>query len=174
MKYDVEKAISILERTPLVLKTLLEGLDTNWTHTNEGEKTWSPYDVIGHLIHGENTDWIPRAKIIISDIPNKTFEPYDRFAQFTNNKGESLITLLDTFAQLREKNIRILRSLEINSEDLEKKGMHPELGEVTLENLLAAWVVHDLGHITQISRTMAKQYKNEVGPWPQYLAVLNA
>ncbi len=174
MKYDVEKAISILERTPLVLKTLLKGLDTDWTHTNEGEDTWSPYDVIGHLIHGENTDWIPRTHIIMSNQTNKTFEPYDRFAQFTNNKGESLTTLLNTFTELREKNIRVLRNFEINSKDLEKKGIHPELGEVTLENLLAAWVVHDLGHITQVSRTMAKQYKNEVGPWPQYLAVLNA
>ena len=171
MKFELEKALEILERTPFVLRTLLANLSPEWTENNEGLDTWSPYDVIGHLIHGENTDWIPRAKIILGDGP-KEFEPFDRFAQFENSKGKTIGQLLDEFDLLRKKSLEDLKRLNIQEEDLSKKGVHPQFGEVSLKNLLATWTAHDLGHIVQISRVMAKQYKTEVGPWSEYLSVL--
>ena len=172
MKFSLEKSIHILDRTPAVLKTLLRNLPEDWTAPNEGPDTWSPYDVVGHLIHGEKTDWIPRARIILEQGEKQPFTPFDRFAQFVESKGKTLNQLLDEFESHRTDNIKTLKALNITEADLTKTGIHPEFGAVTLENLLAAWVVHDLGHIHQISRVMAKQYTNEVGPWTQYMGVL--
>jgi hypothetical protein len=172
MNFTLEQSIEILERTPLSLSNLLTGLSSEWTSTKEGNDTWSVYDIIGHLIHGEKTDWIPRAEIILSDKTEKTFEPFDRFAQFENSKGKSLTELLEEFTALRKKNIVLLRSMPIHETTLTKKGIHPAFGEVTLSQLLATWVVHDLNHIAQIARVMAKQYKEDVGPWIKYLRIL--
>ena len=173
MKFNLVKTISVLERTPVVFKTLLSGLSKEWTQQNEGENTWSPCDVLGHLVHGEKTDWIPRISIILSDADNKTFEPYDRFAQFEMSKGKTLEELLVDFEALRKDNINYLKTRNLSENDLALVGDHPELGTVTLSQLLSAWLVHDLGHIAQVSRVMAKQYREEVGPWPKYLTILN-
>ncbi|MEQ8903797.1 DinB family protein [Ekhidna sp.] len=171
MQFDLQKSILILERTPIVLKELLKDLPNDWITPNEGPDTWSPFDVVGHLIHGEKTDWVPRTKIILEDGVDKPFEPFDRFAQFENSKGKSLNELLDQFDNLRKANLKELKSLDVEN-NLKKKGRHPELGEVTLSNLLSSWVVHDLGHISQITRVMAKQYIDEVGIWKKYLGIL--
>jgi hypothetical protein len=173
MKYDVEKSCQILDRTPAMLKAVLSNLDDGWVMSNEGPETFSPYDVIGHLIHGEKTDWVPRAKMILEFGNTKTFVPWDRFAQYEESKGKSLEQLLDEFKTLRKDNMTWFKSLKLSEKDLDKKGMHPELGEVTLRNLLATWVVHDLTHIAQITRVMAKQYKEEMGPWPEFFRILN-
>lgn len=173
MKYNLIQAISVLEKTPETLIHLLSDLPIEWTHQNEGLDTWSPYDVIGHLVHGEKTDWIPRLEIVLSISGGKTFTPYDRFAQFEMSKGKSLKDLLYEFTRLRRENIATLRSKNINEKDLDKQGIHPELGPISLRNMLAAWVVHDLGHLAQISRVMAKQYKHEIGPWTKYLTIVN-
>lgn len=141
--------------------------------SNEGPDTFSPYDVIGHLIHGEKTDWVPRAKIILTFGMAKPFEPWDRFAQYENSKGKTLSQLLDEFDALRKANMEWFRPLQLPETDLDKKGMHPVLGEVTLRHLLATWVVHDLTHIAQITRVMAKLYKKEMGPWPEFFRILN-
>ncbi|GEO08687.1 DinB family protein [Segetibacter aerophilus] len=171
MKFSLNRSIEILERTPLVLQNLLIGLSEEWTLNNEGEDTWSPYDVIGHLIHGDETDWLPRAEIILYG-SEKQFHPFDRFAQFDNSKGKTLQQLLDEFRQIRNTNIIKLKGLNITGQDLQKTGVHPTFGEVTLSELLSTWVVHDLDHISQIARVMAKQYKNEVGPWVAFLKIL--
>jgi len=173
MEFNLNKSIEILERTPEVLKTLLGGLSNEWILNNEGDETWSPFDVVGHLIHGEKTDWIGRMEVILSDKTDKTFKPFDRFAQFEESKGKSVSQLLEEFSILRKQNLVILKSKNINTKDLNKTGMHPALGVVTLENLLSTWVAHDLGHLAQISRVMAKQYKDEVGPWREFLPVLD-
>jgi DinB family protein len=172
MEFNLEKSIEILERTPNVLKALLQGLSDDWILNNEGEGTWSAYDVVGHLIHGEKTDWIPRTEIILSGNSNKSFVVFDRFAQFEESRGKSLKELLDEFDMLRKKNIEILRSKSVNAETLQEKGIHPAFGEVSLSQLLATWVVHDLDHIVQVSRVLAKQYASAVGPWTAYLKVL--
>lgn len=174
MKFELAKSIEILERTPVVLETMLKGLSGEWIMQNEGPDTWSPFDIIGHLIHGEKTDWIPRMEIILSDKANKQFEPFDRFAQFQSSKGKSIGQLLDEFASLRSANIKKLKSKNLSESDLLKTGIHPAFGEVTLGQLLSTWVVHDLNHIAQVSRVMAKQYKDEVGPWIEYLRVLQS
>ena len=172
MRFDLEHATDILSRTPAALRSMLGGLPAGWASGNEGGQSWSPYDVLGHLIHGERTDWIPRARIILQSGEAEPFEPFDRFAQFEASRGKSLEQLLDTFAELRSGNIRALNSLNLTAEDLVRTGRHPELGVVTLEQLLATWVVHDLDHIAQVARTMAKQYGEAVGPWRAYLSVL--
>ena len=172
MTFDIQKSIEILERTPFVLERLLIGLSDDWIRNNEGEDTWSPYQIIGHLIHGEKTDWIPRAKIILSNRTDKTFVPFDRFAQDQEDQEISIISLLEEFKRLRMENIGELRSFNLDEIQLEKEGIHPELGTSNLKSLLSTWVVHDLGHIAQITRVMAKQYKTEVGPWKQYLGIL--
>jgi hypothetical protein len=174
MNFNLQHSIEILERTPEVLKTMLQDLTTVWTSQNEGPETWSAYDVVGHLIVGEKTDWVPRMEIILSESADKRFQPFDRFAQFTTGEVKSLPELLDEFKSLRKKNIEILLSKKITDKDLQKKGVHPNFGEVTLGQLLATWVVHDLNHIAQISRVMAKQYKDEVGPWIEYLRILQS
>lgn len=173
MSFTVEKSIEILERTPEVLETMLQNVSADWTENNEGGETWSVFDVLGHLVHGEKTDWIARMEIILSDAPDKTFKPFDRFAQFEESKGKTLGLLLDEFKELRKKNIGILRAKNLTGKNLEEKGVHPVFGEVNLAQLLATWTVHDLDHIAQISRVMAKQYKKEVGPWIEYLRILN-
>lgn len=173
MKYAISDAIAVLERTPAVLDCLLRGLPDVWTSPNEGPDTWSVFDVIGHLIHGEKTDWIPRARLILSDAPDKQFEPFDRFAQFQNSAGKTLPQLLDEFASLRSENLNALTSWNLQESDLEKTGIHPAFGAVTLRQLLATWVAHDCTHIAQIARVMAKQYKEEVGPWVAFLGILN-
>lgn len=173
MGFKLNEAILILERVPQTLRTLLRGLPDDWVYTNEGGDTWSPFDVLGHLIHGENTDWIPRAKIILDEQRDKNFIPFDRFAQFENSKGKTLDELLEEFARRRAENIQVLKELNIDADALKKEGIHPEFGAVNLEQLLAAWVVHDLGHIHQITRVMAKNQKAAVGPWLKYLKVLH-
>ncbi|MBX3277643.1 MAG: DinB family protein [Acidobacteria bacterium] len=172
MTYDIDQAISILSRTPAVLTALLEGLPDAWSAGNEGGDTWSPYDVVGHLIHGERADWIPRAKRILVDGESRTFDPFDRLAQFEESRGKTLDQLLAEFDALRRQSIDELRGMNLKSRDLEKTGIHPAFGRVTLQQLLATWVVHDLDHLAQISRVMAKQYAGEVGPWSQYLSIL--
>jgi hypothetical protein len=173
MNFNLEQALPILERTPSVVATILKDLPSDWIYSNEGEETWSPYDVVGHYIHGEKTDWIPRMNIILSDEADNHFVPFDRFAQFKDSQGKTLNELLNEFAQLRAQNISKLKAAMTNEELLQKKGIHPAFGEVTLEELLASWVVHDLGHISQTVRTMAKQYTDAVGPWTAYMGILN-
>jgi len=174
MTFDINKSIEILERTPAVIETLLSGLSSDWIENNEGENTWSPYNILGHLIHGEKTDWIPRAKIILSDLTDKTFIPFDRFAQLNEDQTRPIQELFKEFKTLRLENINTLRSFPLTTENLAKKGIHPALGEADLKSLLSTWVVHDLGHIAQISRVMAKQYQSEVGPWSKYLTILKS
>lgn len=173
MKFDLNRSFEILERTPAVLKTLLSNLSDEWVLENEGPETFSPFDVVGHLIYGEKTDWAARTKIILEFGLSKPFEPWDRFAQYEESNGKSLQKLLDELEQLRKDNLTWLRSLRLTDNDLDKKGMHPSLGEVTLRNLLATWVVHDLTHIAQITRVMGKQYKEEMGPWPEFFRILS-
>ena len=173
MQFTVEKSIEILERTPAVLKTLLSGLSDEWIINNEGPETFSPYDVIGHLIHGEKTDWVTRAKIILEFGLSKPFTPWDRFAQYEESKGKTLLQLLDEFERVRKENMVWFKSINLKETDLDKKGLHPKLGEVTLRNLLSTWVVHDLTHIAQVTRVMAKQYKEEMGPWPGFFRILS-
>jgi hypothetical protein len=155
------------------LQALLGGLPDDWVMPNEGPETFSPYDVIGHLVHGEKTDWIVRTKMILESGNTKTFERYDRFAQYEESKGKSLQQLLDEFVAIRKENMVWFKALNLTEDDLDRKGMHPVLGEVTLRHLLATWVVHDLTHIAQITRVMAKQYKEEMGSWPEFFRILN-
>jgi hypothetical protein len=172
MDFDLKNGIAVLERTPATLRTLLDGLSPAWTDATEGPDTWSPYVVIGHLIHGERTDWIPRAQIIRAQGANRTFTPYDRFAQFRESQGRTLIELLDEFTRLRAQNVGTLKSWRLTEAQLALEGRHPELGAVTMQQLLACWVAHDLGHIVQVSRVMAKQYREAIGPWTAYLSVM--
>lgn len=173
MKYSFERSLEILDRTPAVMNALLSGIGDDWIMPNEGPDTFSPYDVIGHLVHGEKTDWTARTKRILEFGDTKTFEIYDRFAQYTESKGKSMQQLLDEFAALRKENMIWFRSLNLTEDDLNRKGMHPRLGPVILKNLLATWVVHDLTHIAQVTRVMAKQYKEEMGPWPEFFRILS-
>ncbi len=173
MKYSLEKSYEILDRTPRVLKALLSNLNDDWTMKNEGPETFSPYDVVGHLIHGEKTDWVVRAIIILEHGKEKPFTPWNRFAQYEESKGKKLGQLLDEFEVVRRENMRWFKGMNLSEADLHRKGIHPKLGEVTLRNLLATWVVHDLTHVAQITRVMAKQYKEEMGPWPEFFRILN-
>ncbi|MGD2090491.1 MAG: DinB family protein [Candidatus Aminicenantes bacterium] len=172
MELLLKYAVEVLEQTPQTLRALIGGLSDPWILTNEGPDTWSPYDVVGHLIHGEETDWIPRAKIILEQGESQTFTPFDRFAFFEKSKGKTLNELLETFARLRKENLRVLQELKLEPHHFELKGTHPEFGIVTLGQLLATWVVHDLDHIEQIVRTMAAQYRDNTGPWRAYLSIL--
>ena len=173
MEFNIQSAVKVLERTPDVIETMLKNLPDEWIMLNEGGESWSAYNIVGHYIHGEKTDWIPRMEIILSDNTEKHFVPFNRFAQFTDSKGKSLDQLLDEFKKLRLQNLEQLKSVEFTDELLNRTGIHPKFGSVTLRQLLAAWVVHDLTHIYQISRVMAKQYEIEVGPWKEFLGVLN-
>jgi hypothetical protein len=173
MEFDIKKSIEILRQTPSVMEKLLKGLSDEWIFSNEGENTWSAYDIMGHLIHGEKTDWIPRLNIILNESGDKKFEPFDRFAQFTDSTGKTMDMLLSEFKQLRSDNLLSLLSLNVARDQFEMEGIHPAFGKVTLSELLAAWVVHDLNHIAQIARVMSFQYEKAVGPWKEYLGILN-
>jgi DinB family protein len=173
MNFDLEKSLVILERTPLVLRALLLGLPPDWTSGNEGPDTWSPVDVVGHLIDGEETDWMGRARIILAQGPNRRFEPFDRFRHLRPDQDRSLEGRLVRFESLRKDNLASLRAMRLGPVELQLTGEHPAFGVVTLRQLLGTWVVHDLGHLAQISRVMAKQYRDVVGPWEAYLPVLH-
>jgi hypothetical protein len=172
MNFDLELSIQALARTPGALRALLEGLPDPWTRGVEGPDTFSPFDVVGHLIDGEETDWIPRARIILAGGPNPVFEPYDRFRHRARNAGRTVDSLLEEFARLRKANLALLRSWDLTPAAHELPGIHPSLGGVTMRQLLSAWVVHDLGHVAQVARVMAKQLREEVGPWEPFLPVL--
>ncbi len=172
MEHDLDQTMMLLTRTPGILNALLRDLPESWALRNEGEDTWSPFDVVGHLIHAERTDWMPRAQMILQFGESRTFEPFDRLGQAKEIRDKSLKQLLDEFAGLRSENLRELRALNLEKKDLAGRGRHPALGTVTLSELLATWVVHDLTHLHQISRTMAHQYRDAVGPWSRYLGVL--
>jgi uncharacterized damage-inducible protein DinB len=174
MDFNLVKALEILRRTPAVLRTLLTDLPPEWTMSGDDAGNWSPYDIVGHLIHGERTDWIPRLQIIMSAAGDHRFVPYDRFAQFQESQGKSLEELLNSFESLRKECLQKLDAFSLTTEDLQRKGIHPELGAVTLEQLLATWVVHDLSHVAQLGEVMARQYKAAVGPWTAYFPVLQA
>jgi hypothetical protein len=173
MNFQISKTIEILSQTPATVKSLLGSLSDDWVYAKIDENSWNAFDIIGHYIHGEETDWIPRAKIILAQGESVSFEPFDRFAQFETSKGKTLPDLLETFAELRSKNLETLKSWNLTEEQLKLKGIHPELGEVTLEQLLATWAVHDLTHIRHLSIVLAKQYAENVGVWKEYLTILN-
>jgi hypothetical protein len=172
MKFDLECAVEVLSATPATLRNMLSGLGEEWTASASDLNNWQPFDVIGHLIHGEETDWIPRARIILAQGENQTFVPFDRFAQFERSKGKSMADLLEEFREARTRGLAELRSWNLSEGQLELTGIHPELGEVTLSQLLATWVVHDLNHIRQIVTSMARRYDSEVGVWKEYLSIL--
>jgi hypothetical protein len=171
--FVLDEAMAILSRTPATLDALLRGLPEPWITANEGGSTWSAFDVVGHLIHGEETDWMARAKIILEHGAARPFDKFDRLAQFGLSKGVTLDTLLDEFAAFRTRNLDELRALRLSDADLDRPGRHPELGPVTLRQLLATWMAHDLDHVMQISRVLARQYSDEVGPWRAYLRVIS-
>jgi len=173
MDFDVATGLAVLERTPGTLRAMLAGLPAAWTDATEGPDTWSPYVIVGHLIHGERTDWIPRARIILAQGEQRRFTPYDRFAQFRESQGKSLDDLLDEFARLRRENLATLGAWRLTEVQLALEGEHPEFGPVTMRQLLSTWVAHDLGHIAQTARVMAKQYRTAVGPWRAYLSVMD-
>jgi hypothetical protein len=173
MNFDLQHGIAVLERTPGTLDALLSGLPDAWTTPNEGPDTWSAFDVVGHLIDGELTDWMTRVRVIVDQGPERKFEPFDRLRHLTRNRGRALPDLLAEFRQLREANLAELRRLSLADRELQLTGEHPAFGAVSLRQLLATWVAHDLGHIAQISRVMAKQYREAVGPWQAYLPVLH-
>jgi len=169
--FSMKGMTEILERTPRVLRELLTGLSDDWTMHNEGGETWTPYDVVGHLVHGEKTDWIARIRKCLSS-DDKAFVKFDRTAMFEESVGKSLPQLIDEFADLRRKNLIELKSMELSPAQLDSIGLHPTFGEVRLRQLLATWAAHDLGHLTQITRVMCKQYREEVGPWREFISVL--
>ena len=172
MQFDMAASVDVLRRTPSVLHTLLDDLSEPWVRGHEGPETFSPFDVVGHLIDGEETDWIPRARIILARGSRPEFEPYDRLRHRKRNVGRTLPSLLQEFARLRTTNLDLLESWRLSETELELHGLHPKLGRVTLRELLASWVVHDLGHIAQVSRVMAKQYREAVGPWVSHLPIV--
>jgi len=173
MEFDLTNGAAVLERTPRALRALLSGLSPAWTDATEGPDTWSPYTVMGHLIQGERADWIPRAQIILAQGADRKFTPFDRFAQFRDSEGKSLDDLLNEFSRLREDNLTTLRGWHLDDSKLALTGEHPKFGAVTLRQLLATWVAHDLGHIVQVSRVMAKQYREAIGPWREFLSVMD-
>jgi hypothetical protein len=172
VNFQLNEAVAILERTPDVLDAWLRPLPERWTRVNEGPKTWSPFDIVGHLIVGERTDWITRTRIILDQGESRTFDPFDMSAQFKESEGKQLGELLDEFGQLRMQNLETLREMRLTDADLERRGKHPELGSVTLEQLLATWVAHDLNHLHQLARVMGTQYREATGPWVKYLGVM--
>jgi uncharacterized damage-inducible protein DinB len=172
VNFSLDDALPVLRRTPAVLRAWLEALPDTWTMANEGPDTWSPFDIVGHLIHGERTDWMDRVELILTHGDSRPFIPFDRFAQFQASRGKSLAELLDTFAELRAANLARLQSFRLKEEDFTRRGRHPELGPVNLGQLLATWVAHDLNHLGQIARVMGRQYTEAVGPWVEYLPML--
>ena len=172
MSFELGKALPILERTPYVIDAMLCGLPEQSIRATEGPNTWSPFDVVGHLIHGEKTDWIPRLEIILTDGGPRNFASFDRIAMFKESQGKSLDDLVEEFMSLRTSNVGRLKAVGLTSADFQKTGNHPEFGEVTLAQLLSAWAAHDLDHISQIARVLAKQHYDAVGPWVAYLRIL--
>jgi uncharacterized damage-inducible protein DinB len=172
MNFSISDALPMLRSTPAVLRAWLSELPESWTTATEGPGTWSAYDIVGHLIHGERTDWIPRTELLLTHGESRPFTPFDRFAQFTNSQGKSLHELLNTFAEVRGESLKRLESLRLTAADLDRRGTHPELGRVNLGQLLATWVAHDLNHLAQIARVMGWQYTEAVGPWLEYLPLL--
>jgi hypothetical protein len=172
-QFNLADAIAVLARTPASLDALLRGLPDVWVRSNEGKDTWSPFDIVGHLIVGERTDWMPRARIILENGEARSFDPFDRFAQVKESQGKSLEQLLDEFARLRSENVAALRAMNLQPDDLSRRGKHPALGVVTLSELLATWAAHDLNHLHQLSRVMAHQYRAAVGPWSKFLGVMH-
>ena len=172
MTHDLHDTIALLTRTPAVLDVLLRDLPETWTFRNEGENTWNAFDIVGHLIHGELTDWMPRTRLILEFGESRPFEKFDRFAQTRASEGKSLSQLLDAFARLRAENLDQLRALNLTPEQLALRGKHPALGVVTLSELMACWAAHDLSHLHQLSRVMAHQYREAVGPWTAFLGVM--
>jgi len=173
MDFDLALSRSILERTPGTLSAMLGGLGPAWTNATEGPDTWSPYTVLGHLIHGERADWMERARIILAQGPERRFTPFDRLAQFRESEGRPLTELLATFAALRADNLATLAAWNLTEQQLSLTGVHPDFGEVTLRQLLSTWVAHDLGHVAQVARVMARQYRDAVGPWRAYLPIMD-
>lgn len=171
--FRVDEAIAVLERTPAVLAALIDELPDAWIVADEGPETWSPFDILGHLVHGERADWLTRTRTILEHGESVAFEPFDRFAMFEESRGKSASDLLEEFSDLRRRNLDELETLAISGDDLDQTGRHPALGTVKLRELLAAWVVHDLGHLAQISRVMAKRYREQAGPWREYLPILD-
>jgi len=171
-EFSLTEASAVLTRTPATLNALLRGLPNLWARCNEGKDTWSAFDIVGHLVFGERTDWMPRVRIILENGEARPFGPFDRFAQLKESQDKSLEQLLDDFARLRRQNLAALQALNLQQEDLTRRGRHPALGVVTLSQLLATWAVHDLTHVHQLSRVMAHQYRDAVGPWSVYLGVL--
>ncbi len=171
--FSLDETIAVLSRTPAALNALLRGLPNSWVRGTEGKDSWSAFDIVGHLIVGERTDWMPRLRIILGDGEARPFDPFDRFAQAKESQGKSLEQLLDEFDRLRRENLAALQALNLRPEDLVRRGKHPALGVVTLAELLATWAVHDLTHLHQLSRVMAHQYRDAVGPWNAYLGVLH-
>lgn len=173
MTSQLDESFEVLERTPAALDALLRGTSPSWHRADEGPETWSAFEVVGHLVHGEETDWVPRARILLEHGEDRPFEPFDRFAQLTRFRDWSLSDLLDRFAELRRENVRTVRAWELTDEQLALRGRHPALGQVTLAQLLSTWAVHDLNHIAQIARVMARQHTDRVGPWREFLSILN-
>ena len=173
MEFELTTGTAVLERTPRTLRAMLSGLPSAWIDATEGPETWSPYVIVGHLIHGERTDWIPRAQVILAQGSDRRFTPYDRFAQFRESQGKTLAQLLDELEVLRTANLATLARWRLTTEQLALEGQHPDFGAVTLRQLLATWVAHDLGHVAQIARVMAKQYREAIGPWRAYLPVMD-
>jgi hypothetical protein len=173
MSFDLKEAVEILERTPAVLRAQLEGLSENWIRADEGPDTWCPRRVVEHLIHGDSIDWVPRARIILTGTDDQAFEPYDPEAVVKSTVDKSLGDLLDDFVALRAENMKTLLGMDLGPGDLDRTGKHPAFGTVTLEQLLATWVAHDLGHLAQIDRVMARRWRDEAGPWREYLRILD-
>jgi hypothetical protein len=173
MNFDLSAQASLLERTPRVLRAMLEGLPDEWIDADEGAGTWSPFAIVGHMVHGERANWIPRARVILEHGPARTFPPFDREAQFRDSAGKTLGELLDEFARLRTENLATLASWRLGERQLRLEGLHPEFGRVTLSQLLATWAAHDLSHVAQVARVMARQYRKAVGPWRAYLPILD-
>ncbi len=173
MNFSLPQSLELLKRTPQAYRALFYGLKFPWGEINEGDQTWSAYNILGHLIHGEKTDWIPRARIILSDsVSDKTFEPFDRFAQERLYHGKTIEELIEEFEELRERNLDELKSWDLREEQLELRGVHPDLGEVSLRQLLATWTIHDMSHLHQVSRVIVKHYTQDVGPWKAYSRIM--
>ncbi len=173
MEFNLDQALEVLDRTPRVLRNMLSGLNSCWIENNYGDDTFSPFDVLGHLLHGEQTDWLARLKIIREFGEKKRFEPWDRYAMYSESEGKGIDQLLEEFRSARTKNLSALRAMDLSNDDLQLKGTHPKFGPVTMQQLLATWVCHDLNHIHQIAKCMAWQYRDEIGPWREYVTFID-